>query len=402
MQHEVALGLLAIGITSLLFSFVMHGCLRVVLRRARGTKDVGPTPPVSILKPLKGADPELYENLASLARQDYPEFEIVFGTEDTLDPALAVARRIKRDFPHVRVSIVAGGRSIGHNPKVNNLAQLSRVARHDWTLVSDADVRVDPLYLRAMTAETVDPRVGLVSSVIANVGEKSLGATFDNLHMNGFVAGVIAAADVLAGHSCVVGKSMLVRRSDLGRLGGLEVVKDVLAEDYVLGQLYQRAGFKVALSGHPVRAMCHTRTFESFFGRHVRWGQMRRHIAPLHHLGEPLLLPTPWLAGAAFWSLTLGHAAGKREALVLLVSLVGMAARCVSDALQTRALRGTAPSLIDLPLIPIKDLVITTSWALSTIKRTVQWRGNSMRIGRGSVLTAAVADSRGRAENAAH
>ena len=401
MQHEVALGLLAIGITSLLFSFVMHGCLRVVLRRSRGTKDVGPTPPVSILKPLKGADPELYENLASLARQDYPEFEIVFGTEDTMDPALAVARRIKRDFPHVRVSIVAGGRSIGHNPKVNNLAQLTRVARHDWTLVSDADVRVDPLYLRAMTAETVDPRVGLVSSVITNVGEKSLGATFDNLHMNGFVAGVVAAADVLAGHSCVVGKSMLVRRSDLGRLGGLEVVKDVLAEDYVLGQLYQRAGFKVALSGHPVRAMCHTRTFESFFGRHVRWGQMRRHIAPLHHLGEPLLLPTPWLATAALLSLTERHPAGMK-ALVVGIAVVALAARCVSDAFQAKALRGTIPALLDIPLIPIKDVVVTMSWALSTVKRTVRWRGNVMRIGRGSVLTAAVADSRGRAENAAH
>jgi ceramide glucosyltransferase len=398
MQHELALGLLAIGITSLLFSFVMHGCLRAVRRRA-GTS--GPTPPVSVLKPLKGADAELYGNLASLAAQDYPDFELVLGAEDTMDPALSVARRLKRDFPSVRITIVAGGRPIGHNPKVNNLAQLLRVARYDWTLVSDADVRVDPSYLRAMAAETADPRVGLVSSMIANTGEKSLGATLDSLHMNGFVAAVISAADVLAGHPCVVGKSMLVRRTDLARLGGLSLVKDVLAEDYVLGQLYHRAGFRVVLSGHPVRAVSVDRTFESFFDRHVRWGQMRRHIAPWHHLGEPLLLPTPWIVAASLLVLGGGRPSVREDGIVLVVSAIALLARCASDALQTRALRGEAPDFSDLPLIPVKDLVTTLAWAVSAVKTTVQWRGNAMRIGRGSVLTPAPASSRAHARSGA-
>jgi ceramide glucosyltransferase len=399
MQHEFALGLLAIGITSLLFSFVMHGCVAVVRRRNR---TAGPTPPVSVLKPLKGRDPELYANLASLAGQDYPDFEIVLGTEDTMDPALAVARRLKRDFPHVRISIVAGGRPIGHNPKVNNLAQLARAARHDWMLVSDADVRVAPSYLRAMAAETADPRVGLVSSMIANVGEKSIGARFDSLHMNGFVAAAVAAADVLAGHPCVVGKSMLARKSDLRRLGGLHALKDVLAEDYVLGQLYHRAGFKVVLSGYPVRAVSADRTLESFFDRQVRWGQMRRHIAPWHHLGEPLLLPTPWLLGAAFLSLSTGRSVGRAEGLVALASLLAMGARCLSDALQAKALRGKTPDFADIPLIPIKDLVVMSSWALSAVKSTVEWRGSVMRIGRGSVLTPMTRTSRTHARSEAH
>ena len=400
MQHELALGLLAIGVTSLLFSFVMHGCLLVVRGRARTS---GPTPPVSVLKPLKGADAELYANLASLAAQDYPDFELVLGAEDTMDPALAVGRRLKRDFPHVRITIVAGGRPIGHNPKVNNLVQLSRAARHDWMLVSDADVRVDPSYLRAMAAETADPRVGLVSSMIANAGEKSFGSTFDSLHMNGFVAAVVSAADVLAGHPCVVGKSMLIRKSDLARLGGLEVVKDVLAEDYVLGQVYHHAGFKVVLSGHPVRAVSVDRTVESFFDRHVRWGQMRRHIAPWHHLGEPLLVPTPWILAATLLVLGSGRASSQHvEGIVLAVSALAMVARCSSDALQTRALRGKAPDFMDIPLIPIKDLVVTLAWAVSAVKSTVQWRGNAMRIGQGSVLSPVPASSRAHARSQAH
>jgi ceramide glucosyltransferase len=399
MQHTVALGLLVIGITSLLFSFVMHGCVRAVLRRSR---KAGPMPAVSVLKPLKGTDSELYENLASLARQDYPAFELVLGTDDAMDPALAVARQVLRDHPHVPMTIVAGGSPIGHNPKVNNLAQLARAARHDWILVSDADVRVDPLYLRALTAETADPKVGLVSSVIANVEEESVGSTFDSLHMNGFVAAVISSADVLAGHPCVIGKSMLLRRSDLRRMGGLEIVKDVLAEDYVLGQAYHRAGLKVALSGHPVRAVSKDRTFGSFFDRHVRWGQMRRHIAPWHHLGEPLLVPTPWLAGAAAASLAAGRSAGKMDALVVLVALLGTVARCLSDALQTKALRGKAPDVADIPLIPLKDLVMTASWALASVKSTVAWRGSVMRIGRGSVLTPVNGLERANARSEAH
>lgn len=398
MQHELALGLLAIGITSLLFSFVMHACLRVVRRRTRTS---GPTPPVSVLKPLKGADPELYANLASLASQDYPDFELILGAEDTMDPALAVARRLKRDFPGVRITIVAGGRPIGHNPKVNNLAQLAGAARHDWMLVSDADVRVDPSYLRAMARETGDASVGLVSSMIANTGEKSFGATLDSLHMNGFVAAVVSAADVLASHPCVVGKSMLVRRSDLGNLGGLHAVKDVLAEDYVLGQLYHRAGFKVVLSGHPVHAVSVDRTLGSFFDRHVRWGQMRRHIAPFHHLGEPLLVPTPWIVAASLVVLGGGRSSLREDGVVLVASALALVARCVSDALQTKALRGRAPDVADASLIPLKDLVVTVSWAVASLKSTVQWRGNAMRIGKGSTLTPVPTSSRAHARSGA-
>jgi len=394
MMHQVlALCLLVVGTGSVLFAFVMQACVRAVLRRATPH---GPTPPVSILKPLKGADPELYENLASLARQDYPNFELVFGAEDAMDPGLAVARRIARDFPEVRVRIVAGGRPIGHNPKVNNLAHMARAAVHDWILVSDADVRTDPPYLRHLASETRDPRVGLVSSVIANTDERSLGASFDTLHMNGFVAAVVCAADVLAGHPCVVGKSMLLRKSDIARFGGFYVVKDVLAEDYVLGQLYKKAGHRVALSGHPIRAVAPDRTVKSFFERHLRWSQMRRHIAPAHHVGEPLLHPTPWLVGALACALSAGRAVGRAEALIACAVVALLFVKVLGDALQIRKLRGSFPALEDLALVPVKDLLMIVGWALSLVKTTVEWRGNAMRIGPGSTLTPAYAGSEGR------
>src|SRR5262245_10446954 len=160
MYLPISVGLLALGIASLIFRFVSEACVRITRKRS---PTFGSAPPISVLKPMKGADPALYDNLVSFARQDYPVFELVLGCEDTMDPALAVARRVQREFPGVPMTIVAGGRPIGHNPKINNLAQICRSARHDWVLVSDADIRADELYLRAIAAETADPRVGLVS-----------------------------------------------------------------------------------------------------------------------------------------------------------------------------------------------------------------------------------------------
>jgi ceramide glucosyltransferase len=293
------------------------------------------------------------------------------------------------------MTLVAGGRAEGENPKVRNLTLMAKAARHDWMLVSDADVRADPGYLRAIAAETRDPRVGLVSSIIAGVGERTLGGSLDNLHMNGFIASAVCGADVLAGHPCVVGKSMLFRKSVLDRIGGLALARDVLAEDYVLGQAFHRAGLRVALSGHPVRAMAGDRTLSAFFTRHVRWGQMRRHIAPWHHLGEPLLTPTPWLVAAFAIAFGPGRAMAAVDGWVVLSASVALSVKVLADGAQVKRLRGHGVDLVDLALVPLKDLFLFSAWAVSWTKTTVTWRGTVLRIGRGSSL--APVSSRGRA-----
>src|SRR5207245_1962108 len=161
------------------------------------------------------------------------------------------------------------------------LAALFDRARYDAVLISDSNVRVGPAYLREMAAEMADPAVGLVTNIVVGEGA-GLGALLERLHLNSFVVAATSLARVAAGRACVIGKSMLLRRSDLERLGGLYEVRNLLAEDFAIGRMYEVAGFRVALSPYLVRCVNDGWTVERFLSRHVRWAQMRRRTRQGH------------------------------------------------------------------------------------------------------------------------
>lgn len=337
-------------------------------------------PAISVLKPLCGAEEGLYENLRSIALQSYPRFEVVFGVADARDPALAVVRRIIAEHPGVAIHVVARAQNASvDNPKIGNLLNMLQVASHEHILISDSNVRVRCNYLDELATAMAQPGVGLVSSVIVGQGEASLGASLENLHLNTFVAGSVCLASWV-GRPCVIGKSMMMRRSELQALGGLVSMRSVLAEDYMLGQRYAQAGHRVLLSRHAVLAHNRVLPLRRFLSRHLRWAQLRRWGALPAFLCEPLLYPTPLILSPAL----VAGAASLRATLLCSVLLL---ARVLSDALLARAVSGRTPALRVLALLPLKDCALLAIWSIALLRRRVSWRGTRMWIGAGTIVS---------------
>ncbi len=330
------------------------------------------TPPVTIFKPLKGLDEDLEANLRSFFLLDYPCYQLLFGVADPEDPAVPVVRRLMEEFPGRDARLVTGNPLFGLNPKVENLAAMEPYRKHDVLLVSDSNVRVRPTYLRETACYLAEPGVGLVSNLFAGVEEQQTAAVLENLQLNGFIAGGVAAASVF-GVTCVVGKSMLMRADALAAAGGFASVRNLLAEDQALGVRIRKAGYRIRLSHHVIENVNHRRGFVWFLNRHSRWYKIRLQMALPAFLFEPLTNLT--VVGLV---LALAEKTGVAwGALFLLVGL-GMA----RDAFQTYWLRGSLPKLRHLLLSPIKDLLLLPIWFDALFDKRIHWRGNTFQIGR--------------------
>lgn len=348
-------------------------------RRARARVADDRLPPISVLKPLKGDEESLEANLESFFRQDYPApMQIVFATTEPDDDALPVARRVAARHPDIEVAFVLSDAEYGLNPKVANLSGALRAARHDLVLQSDANVRARPDYLRRVVSELEAEGATLLSSMVVGVGERSAGAAMENLQLSAMIAPSTCFALHYFGVTCVIGKSMLFRRSALDAVGGLAVVKDVLAEDYLLGRLFEKAGEKVLLSTTVAENVNHAVSVDRFMSRHARWLKMRAVIHPPAFVADLFANPV----GLAVIAVALSGFDGRAIAAAGLLAAI----KAATDALLVRRTRGVAMSWRHLAFAPLKDVLLLAIWPYAAISRSVEWRGTRLRLGWQSAL----------------
>ncbi|MGD0267182.1 MAG: bacteriohopanetetrol glucosamine biosynthesis glycosyltransferase HpnI [Candidatus Methylomirabilota bacterium] len=340
--------------------------------RTRPTLPADFTPPVSILKPVKGLDREAYENYASFCHQDYPEFEILFSVRQESDPVIPILEKVMRDFPDRRIRLLVGAVPLGPNNKVTQLVRLVREARYDILVMSDSDSRVGPGYVRAVVAPFRDPKVGAVTCLYRGLTDESLPSQMESLGITSdFDAGVLAAW-ALGGVDFTLGTTMATTRRQLAEIGGLEALVDHCTEDYELGHRIAALGYRVELTPYPVYTVFPTQTLRECFAHQVRWALTFRHAAPWKHFGLLFTHGQPWALAAAVaapsgW-ISAAYLTGYvvlRGAMAWTVGVWG-----VGDPLLRRKMW----------LVPLCDAFAFVVWVTSFFSRRIIWRGSEYYI----------------------
>jgi ceramide glucosyltransferase len=361
----------------------LYGAARFVGDRKAADRSVRPTPsclpPVSILKPLKGIDPEMYESFRSHCLQDYPEYEIIFGVSDADDSAIVFVERLKIEFPQIPIRLVLCMKSLGANTKVSNLAQMLTEANYNHIVVNDSDIRVEAGYLRSVATPLIDPKIGLVTCLYRGVASASLGSRLESLFIStDFSAGVLVARLLEDGIHFGLGSTLAFRRSDLAATGGFEALSDYLADDYEIGKRIAAQDLKIQLSATVVETFLPRYDLKQFLDHQLRWARTIRDSRPGGYAGLVATFGLPWALVALIcargtgWAwVLLGVAMAMRYAVALVVGRTVLQDRQVPKWLALVFLRDFAASLV---------------WLIGFWGHTVTWRGDSFTLKDGKLV----------------
>jgi len=355
------------------------GFLRERKAAGEGTCSTQFVPPVSILKPLKGTDPEMYESFRSHCLQDYSEYELIFGVSDPRDPAAELVERLKKEFPQRLIHLIFCPKNLGTNTKVSNLAQMLAVARYEYLIVNDSDIRVEPDYLWRVVAPLADPKVGMVTCLYRSVAGPTLGSRLESIGIStDFSAGVLAARQLERGIRFGLGSTLAFRCRDLESIGGFEALADYLADDYEIGSRIAARGLEVKLSEVVVETFLPPYTLREFVDHQLRWARSVRDSRPWGSVGLGLTFGLPWALLALVFSL---GAAWAWELLAAVAAMrVAVALVIGSLVLQDRQV------LRWLGLLPLRDVVALLVWLVSFTGHTVSWRGDSFELKKGKLV----------------
>lgn len=327
--------------------------------------------PVTLLKPLCGAETNLEQSLRSFVEQNHPAFQIVFGVQDDADPALAVARRIRDAYPDRDIEIVIDTREWGTNRKVSNLVNMMTVARHERIVLADSDICVRPDYLERVTAPLADPNVGLVTCLYRGRASAARWSRLAALFIDDWFMPSALIAHLFRVQDYAAGATLALRREDLEQIGGFAALAQHLADDHVLGQRIRALGLSIALSDVIVETMVDEPRLTDALRHEIRWMRTIRLVAPISYAFMfvsctlPIALCGVILANAQIGSLAL--------LLVTVVSGIGL------HGIQNR--RAGRGALNSLWLWPLREFLTLYDWFNGLFNRSIRWRGQAYRVG---------------------
>lgn len=349
--------------------------------RSPQIQPAGYTPPISNLKPIRGVDPDAYENFASLCRQDYPDYELLFCVSSASDPVVSVLEKLKQDFPERPIRIIYRCGDSASNDKVAKLARLVKEARHEVLVINDSDVRVEPDYLRSVVAPLGRPGVGAVTCFYSSRSDTNFA---ENLHTIGmlsdFFAGLLVARQ-LDGVKFAIGKTIVTTKANLAQFGGYESLENRPGDDLLVGRLIAEQGHEVELLPYTIQTVSDSSTFGDLLQKRLRWMVVMRHMRPAGHFG---LLFTHGL----LWTL-LAILVHPSAAVALVYSGVYMALRvAMTWMIANRGLR--QKGVWDrMPLIPVWDAAAFLLWLTSFTRSSIRWRDGEYYIRDGKLVPVA-------------
>jgi ceramide glucosyltransferase len=334
-------------------------------------------PPVSILRSLKGLDPQMYLAFRSHCVLDYGEYEVLFGVSDVNDPALELVERLQQEFPLRKLRVVPCPQVLGLNGKVSNLAQMLPQARYEHIIINDSDIVVPRDYLQRVLAPLSNPEVGMVTTLYRGIAGATLGSRLEALGLSTDFMGGVLVARALQGIRFALGGTIATTKTVLAAIGGLELLAEYLSDDYELGARTAAAGYRVELADTVVETAVPDYSFSEFWTHQTRWARTVKACRPAEYFWLIVTFALVWallgvvIAPSAWWTW-----------LLLAVTAI---ARLTSAVVVGRGVLRDPRVLRDLWLVPLRDVAALGVWIASYFGREIEWRGQRFRLRNGKL-----------------
>ncbi len=366
------LGLICLSMACLYALLTVIAMIRRRFEPRHAPRPEGPA--VTVLKPLCGAEPGLYDNLRSFCIQDYSQFQIVFGVRDSADPALTVVERLTAEFPHLPIDVVVNAQQHGSNRKVSNLINMLELARHDVLVIADSDALVGPDYLATVTAPLQDETTGLVTCLYHSVPAANLWSRIGAMYVNEWYMPSVLLGRMLGNREFASGQTLCLTRQTLDAIGGLRPIANHLADDYQLGASVRELGKQIVLSTYVTTAEQYDPSLEELIRHETRWMRTIRVLRP----GSFPFLSVSFSLPLALTGLALSAAVPAAFEAGLVLLLLCIYARLLMHRLAKLANGPAGRS--SLWFLPVRDLLLFWVWCRAFLTSRVSWRGTEFEV----------------------